>query len=303
MTSDRDVNRIVRSWLEAGSTALPDGVLDAVLDQLPSTPQRRRWPAWRFHSMHLPIRTAMAAAVVVAAVVGVSALRGQAPPIAASPTPSPTTTARPSPSLDPQSGLPWLPNNAPLNAGTYRVPVPQPLIVSVTVPDGWNAFEDWALVGPDGHALPAGVGLAFWDVANLTIDPRNEGAGLLDPQLGPTVDDLATALVAQPAYADVAGPTDVVVDGYPGKRVELAVPADLEMTDCTGESDFVSWFDRAAHVRCHQGPGQVDHVLIVDVDGHRLVIDAMFFQGSPQEHRDALDAMIETIRIDPVPTE
>ena len=45
MSTDRDVTRIVRSWLEEGATALPDRVLDAVLDQVPSTSQRRpRWP-------------------------------------------------------------------------------------------------------------------------------------------------------------------------------------------------------------------------------------------------------------------
>jgi hypothetical protein len=38
MSSDRDVTRTVRSWLEDGATALPDRVLDAVLDQIPATP-------------------------------------------------------------------------------------------------------------------------------------------------------------------------------------------------------------------------------------------------------------------------
>ena len=53
MSTDRDVTRIVRSWLEEGATALPDRVLDTVLDQLPATPQRRAWwPAWRFREMN-----------------------------------------------------------------------------------------------------------------------------------------------------------------------------------------------------------------------------------------------------------
>ena len=52
MSTDRDTTRIVRSWLEEGATALPDRVLDAVLDQVPTTPQRRsRWPAWVFRLM------------------------------------------------------------------------------------------------------------------------------------------------------------------------------------------------------------------------------------------------------------
>lgn len=32
MSTDRDVTRIVRSWLEEGATALPDRVLDGVID-------------------------------------------------------------------------------------------------------------------------------------------------------------------------------------------------------------------------------------------------------------------------------
>ena len=35
MSTDRETTRILRSWLEEGVTALPDRVLDAVLDQVP----------------------------------------------------------------------------------------------------------------------------------------------------------------------------------------------------------------------------------------------------------------------------
>src|SRR5438046_225675 len=72
VSTDRDVTRIVRSWLEEGVTALPDRVLDTVLDQLPATPQRRApWPVRRLLDMHIPARLAVAAAVVaLVAVVG-----------------------------------------------------------------------------------------------------------------------------------------------------------------------------------------------------------------------------------------
>jgi len=39
MSTDRETTRIVRSWLEEGVTALPDRVLDTVLDQVPVTPR------------------------------------------------------------------------------------------------------------------------------------------------------------------------------------------------------------------------------------------------------------------------
>jgi hypothetical protein len=94
MSTDRDVTRIVRSWLDEGVTALPDRVLDAVLDQLPATPQRRAWwPAWRFPLMNKTVRIALvAAAVVVIAVVAFNLLPG-------SPAPGGEPSATPEPDL------------------------------------------------------------------------------------------------------------------------------------------------------------------------------------------------------------
>ena len=65
MTTEPEDTRIIRSWLEEGVMALPDRVLDSVLDQLPATPQRRvRRPAWRSNTMAIPIRLAAAAAAI-----------------------------------------------------------------------------------------------------------------------------------------------------------------------------------------------------------------------------------------------
>ena len=98
MSTDRETTRIVRSWLEEGVTVLPDRVLDAVLDQVPATPQRRSWwPAWRTSPMNTYAKLiAAAAAVLVVAGVGYQFLplsggMGGPPPIA--PSPSPTLLA------------------------------------------------------------------------------------------------------------------------------------------------------------------------------------------------------------------
>ena len=76
MTTERDVNRIVRSWMSEGVTALPDYVLDAVLDQLPATPQRRatRWRVQRYIEMNKPLAIGLvvAAAVLVLALIGLN---------------------------------------------------------------------------------------------------------------------------------------------------------------------------------------------------------------------------------------
>ena len=92
MSTDRDVTRIVRSWLEEGATALPDRVLDIVLDQLPATHQRRSWwPARRLHEMNTPLRIALAAAaVLVVALLGISLLPKVGGVAAPAVTPAPT---------------------------------------------------------------------------------------------------------------------------------------------------------------------------------------------------------------------
>jgi hypothetical protein len=95
MSTDRETTRVVRSWLDDGVTKLPDRVLDAVLDQVPSTPQRRSgWSAWRSYRMNTYAKVAVAAAaVLVVAVVGYQLLPrnggpGGQPTDAPSPTPS-----------------------------------------------------------------------------------------------------------------------------------------------------------------------------------------------------------------------
>ncbi|MFL5682583.1 MAG: hypothetical protein ACJ77O_05510, partial [Chloroflexota bacterium] len=70
MSSQPEVTRVVRSWLEQGVDRMPDRVLDAVLDLVPATPQRRSMrPVRRFQSMPTLYRGAIAAAAVLMAVV------------------------------------------------------------------------------------------------------------------------------------------------------------------------------------------------------------------------------------------
>jgi hypothetical protein len=97
MKSERETTRIVQSWLEVGSTGIPDRVLDAVLAGLPSRPQRRsRWLPRRTPTMKflLPIAAAAAAIAVLAVVLGGRFLPNE--PTVGGPTdsPIPAPTAR-----------------------------------------------------------------------------------------------------------------------------------------------------------------------------------------------------------------
>jgi hypothetical protein len=99
MSQERDVTRLVRSWIREDHHESADRILGVVLDRLDTTPQRRSWwPAWRSNRMNTYAKLiAAAAAVLIVAVVGYQFLPsnggvGGQPTMA--PSPSPALLAR-----------------------------------------------------------------------------------------------------------------------------------------------------------------------------------------------------------------
>lgn len=116
MSSERETTRRVRSWLEAGVTTIPDHVLDAVLDQVPTTRQRRPlWPVRRDAEMSTFARLGgLAAAVIVVIVAGTALMLGGG--IGSDPTGAPS----PPPTLEIPSGAP--PATRPPASGAALLP-------------------------------------------------------------------------------------------------------------------------------------------------------------------------------------
>jgi hypothetical protein len=309
MSTDRDVTRIVRSWLEDGPTALPDRVLDGVLDRLPTTSQRRAWwPAWRFSEMNNALKLAIAAvAVVVVALVGVRLLPDQGN-VGVSPPP-----ASPSPSSSPTASPPALPAGV-LTPGTYmRGPAlpdgfwacPEPIeatcsntmAVMFTVPDGWSGVGGESIwLTDERNAPPAGAGLLFTRGANLYADPcvtaeavASDGTIPAIP-VGPTAADFATALADHPLL-DVTVPVDVTLAGYSGKYVDLQVPADI--TACS--ESFHPW-EPGIYA---QGPSHRWHLWILDVAGQRVVVQSTDYPGTSEQDRAELQAIVDSVVIEP----
>jgi hypothetical protein len=248
MSTDRDTTRIVRSWLEEGVTALPDRVLDSVLDQVPATSQRRSWwPARRFTSVTNLRLAIAAAAVVIAALFGYSLLPrtggvgGQATPV-----PSPTASASPAAPVmlehAPQAAC--RPTGGPLNClapGTYRLTGNVwPGQITMDVPVGWfewlpytdtDAYEG-LLVG-DGTNGGSGWGLQFILVNTVAKDPCDPTKGSYARAETSTVDGLVAAMSAWPGFHATA-PVPTVVGGLSGQLVELT--STRTATDCPGGS-------------------------------------------------------------------
>jgi hypothetical protein len=302
VSADRDVTRIVRSWLEEGVTALPDRVLDTVLDQLPATPQRRApWPARRLLEMHIPTRIAVAVAAVFAlAVVGLvafprsSGVGGTGPSPTVTPSPSPSPVPVPLGDLAPGTTYFW---DDPCCVGAGRIILTMPAT-------GWFTFDPIFLGkgtrNPDHFDLYISPHL----VGNLYTGGCHWRNTALDPPVGPTVDDLATALNAQ-AGPGASPPTDVDVGGHHGKKVELSIPANLDVSTCDSDGTFPIFG------RWNAGPngaapwtygnGQHNTVYILDVNGTRQVIDTMYLPGRTAADRAELDQIVASIRFEPRP--
>lgn len=283
MTSDRETTRVIREWAREFETQLPDRVLDAVLDQLPVTPQRRRGPlTWAFTVPFVPISVA-AAAIVLAALVGLNVLGNRD---IGGPEPSARPTA--APQLQAWSGR-------EMPAGDYVIGGPFPVGLRITVPDGWQSFgvtDGLASLCNNACELPDRAGLAFWVVTNTFTDACDIG-GLADPPIGPSVDDLVDALASLPRH-EATAPTTEAIGGRAVTYLELTADADLG--DC-GLDGFRAW-TAGAEVR-ESPPGDRDRLWILEVDGTRLMVDiALPPSADPQDVAD-LEAMVESIRFEP----
>jgi hypothetical protein len=276
MSTDRETTRLVRSWLEEGVTALPDRVLDAVLDQLPATPQRRHGSAWRVRSMSNPVRIALAAAAAV--VVALVGFRLLGPPIGpGSPTLDPTVSApAPTPLAIPAQGE--------LVPGSYVLTTVAPLRITFTVPAaGWQKN-----VAPNAIWTGNSEGrVGFGTVDNLYADPCATVLTQRDPPVGPSVDDLASALANLPGL-DSGTVVDATFAGRPAKLVEIV--ATIEQVDC-GLDGYALWDE----VPFDEGRNRV---FVLDVDGTRLAVHAVERPALTQVLRNELQQILDSVRIE-----
>jgi hypothetical protein len=237
-------------------------------------------------------------------------------------TPSPTVEPSSTPTIQDVTEL-ALGDFPPLEPGPYFIDPDAdpstPLRVVYEVPvQGWSSW-----IGAAKSAEEGWVAVSITTVTNLVRHGcRNHSPA--DPPVGPSVDDLATALADLAPFRVTSPPKDVTIYGYSGKHLELTSPdmpfevrgdaarfADREVlfTECTG----FDWHDRylmswiAPHLLRAGGyafygysaPGQTEEFWILDVEGTRLVIAAERSPGSPRKDLAELRAILDSIRIEP----
>ena len=295
----------LEDYLESfdGVTPLPDRVRDAVHAELPRTRQVRPTRASRKGSWmssrdrQARARWGLTAAVVLASVVlgavffnsGRDSPGVGAAPATVSPSPSPSRipTPTPTPILLPADG------SSVAGPGDFQAGDPFPIPVTVTLPVGWVANvggPNATFIKTVGDSVGSAIGLTLNQ--SLYADPCNE-TGLLQPQPGPTVDDLATALANLPGF-DATIPTEVTVDGYRGKQLTLKAPDNF--TACATSPDRYRAWTLPLGADLAFAPGQQTTLSILDIDGQRLVISAdTYAKTTPQTQAEA-QQIVDSIR-------
>lgn len=217
----------------------------------------------------------------------------------ASPSPTPSLAPSPTPRASSVAALPV----GDLEARkTYSIDGVGPQRLLFTVPaTGWLTV-DTGFLGKNDIGDPERFDLTLlpYLVGNVYADPCHWLRSALDPPVGPTVDDLATALVVQ-AGPEALVPTDVTLDGYAGKKVELSIPDEVDTATCD-EGEFGRWSpadDASQRGPFTYGNGQRDTVYIVNVDGTRWVIDTNYLPGTSKANLAELEQLVASIRFEP----
>jgi hypothetical protein len=303
MVTDRDVTRIVQSWLRTDENESADRVLDNVLALLDATPQRRSWwPARRSADMNTFAKLAIAAAaVVVVAIIGINLLParggvGGGPAVSPSPTPSLAPSPTPTPQPSPSASAVAFPPEGPLAIGRHSL-IRGGIPFSLSVPtSGWHSEQGY-FIEKDPVATPDGASFLFWDPSALGIfaDPCTQQPG---PTVGPSTADLAAAVSTLSGTDLVSGPSDVTVGGRPAKHVVITVPEDAPCA--AGEQGFHLWFADLAQgeARYATALGETVRVWIVDVDGTRLFIEAESYKGAGPEVEQEIQQIVDSIQFE-----
>lgn len=229
-----------------------------------------------------------------------TAPRASAPPAPSEPSPTPTT-----------QDIMELEPFAPLEPGTYFIDPDldssTSLRVVYEVPfEGWSQWIGATKFYEGGH-----VGVSITTVTNLVRHGCRNHLWA-DPPVGPSVDDLATALADLAPFRMTSPPKGVAIYGFRGKHLELTVPdlpakgeGDARRFAGCADGKLKSWVaatdtvEGDAFYGYNAEPGRIEEFWILDVDGTRLVVEMNWSPASPREDVAEMHAILDSIRIEP----
>lgn len=183
--------------------------------------------------------------------------------------------------------------------------------VEYTIPPEWETGEVY--IGKN-LGQPNEVAISFWTPAGVYPDPCRRTTELSPIDLAEHSHDAGGDLIlmnypniglsAQDGRA-ATEPRSLIIDdpseddGNIALRLELTVPADLDLASCD-DGVYVAWpgNDTGGRPNDNHVPGQTDIIYQVDVDLGPLVIDASYRPASSPEDIEELYAVLASIVVD-----
>ena len=173
------------------------------------------------------------------------------------------------------------------------------ITVTVPAPDWYGEPDAWGMEWGPGFGPPDGAGIIAFTVDEefyVYGDPCEWRSTRPDAP-ATTVDELVAALANQ-ASRNPSAPEKITVGGYSGKKITLHVPGDARFGDCD-EGNFstlgVAGEDPALYA---QGPGEIDEIWIVDVNGRIALLEGGYYAHTPQHAVDELHAIVRSATFD-----
>jgi hypothetical protein len=301
MTAHDDLERQLNAFLRDGPTELPYQSFDAVRDRTEQTPQRVVIGPWRLPEMTRIVTYGLGAAAAAVLLflgyqyLGPPANTGNPSAPTSTPEASATNESTPEPSTTDPTDFAALEMGARLHERDYVFTHMDGVRVVFAGSVVWERnFPNWVVWSVDDNKATMGVST----IDNVSIDPCQPELGFQDPAVGPTVDDLVTALRAVPGVT-FSPPVEVTQDGYSGVRLDYVPPDDFNgCLDELGEDGAILMtLDGSTDSESIVPPpagNDVVSVYIYDVDGTRVVITASYTQDRTEE----LDQLLASIRFE-----
>ena len=246
---------------------------------------------------------------------GLDALRSLGGSETAVPTTNLPSTATSTPTVHDMTSTPTVQdimeladNFTPLEPGAYVIDPDgdpsTPLRVGYEIPvEGWSKGIGAVKLSDYGH-----IGVSITTVTNVVRHGCRDHRPA-NPPVGPSVDDLATALADLAPFRLTSPPKDVTPHGYSGKYLELTVPdlpfkghgGDRFFPGCEGKT-LMSWIAPlvgGGFYGYNGEAGRTEEFWILDAEGTRLVIEANWSPASPRQDVAEMRAILHSIRIEP----
>ena len=176
------------------------------------------------------------------------------------------------------------------------------LAITITLPTaGWSGERDeWHVEGPGGFDPPAGAGIISFTVDEefyVYGDPCN-WQGTRPDSPATTVEEIVAALAGQASRNPSAPERITTKDGHEGQRITLHMPETLLFSDCDDGKFATLGVAGEDPGLWAQGPGEIDELWIVEVDGRIALLEGVYYVRTPQNVLDDLHAILDSATFD-----